>query len=433
MPLPTSAALPRPTSQRRIRAARPKPPLIAAIPLVVGFCSAFALGELFDHDEAKQLTSPPHSEISDGPAADESGPPPPVAAAVGQAPRDGAAATPAPANEATHENTTAGASGFREPRGAREPREPRELDVERRLQRVLVDGKTPYAATVLLEIGTGRVIAVAEHSTRGASAGLATKAMAPAASIFKLVTTSALLQSGVSTSTPVCTHGGKTRMSPKLLVDNPKRDGACATFGEVVPKSLNVAIAKLALKHLDPDALRAEAARWGFGTSTTSTAHIPDDPFAFAEAAAGFGDVKISAMHGAMIAAAVVQDGVLIDGAGAASRAMPRAVADKLRAMMIDTVEDGTARRAFQQAPRLGVSAGGKTGSLTDYETGLDTSWFVGFAPADRPRVAVASVVVNTPIWHVKAPTVAKEALRSYFQSHPVEKKDGTRALVAHR
>jgi peptidoglycan glycosyltransferase len=429
MPQPLQPTLRRPTS-RSIRApelpprprGRVRPPWIAVLPLAVGFFGALGVDEFLDQVRAAQLTSPPQAEMSDEASVS---PPAPIAAAVEQSPTVAPPATPPPPREVARSGSTT-----------------REPDIERKLDRVLEDGRTPYAATVLIEIGTGRVIAVAEHSTRGPSDGLASKPIAPAASIFKLVTTSALLQSGVASSTKVCTHGGKTRMSPKLLVDNPKRDGQCATFADVVPQSLNVAIAKLALKHLDPERLRAEAARWGFGTAHAddmkpSIANIPDDPFAFANAAAGFGDVKISALHGAMIAAAAVQDGLLIaprfdDAADVAAptRAMPVDVARQLRAMMVDTVAEGTGRRSFSQAPRLNVSAGGKTGSLADYDTGLDTSWFVGFAPADKPRVAVASVVVNTAKWHVKAPVVAKEALRAYFAAHPV---DAGRNLVARR
>lgn len=403
--------------RRRIR-----PPWIAALPLAVGFFGALGVDEFLDQAREAQLTSPPQVEMS---AAAPVSVAAPTAVVSEHSPPTAPPATPPAAVAAARSGSTT-----------------READIERRMQRMLVDGQTPYAATVLLEIGTGRVIAVAEHSTRGASEGLALKPIAPAASIFKLVTTSALLQSGVAGSTKVCTHGGKTRMSPQLLLDDPRRDGQCTTFADVLPHSLNVAIAKLALKHLDPERLRAEAARWGFGSvpvegAKASIANIPDDPFAFANAAAGFGDVKISALHGAMIAAAAAQDGLLVaprfddavDG-HAPTRAMPAHVAQQVRAMMIDTVAEGTGRRSFSQAPRLGVTAGGKTGSLADYDTGLDTSWFVGFAPADHPRVAVASVVVNTAKWHVKAPVVAKEALRAYFAAHPV---DTGRALVARR
>jgi cell division protein FtsI/penicillin-binding protein 2 len=43
----------------------------------------------------------------------------------------------------------------------------------------------------------------------------------------------------------------------------------------------------------------------------------------------------------------------------------------------------------------------------------------VGFAPVDDPQVAVASVVVNERLWRVKAPYVAREALRAWFEGAP--------------
>jgi cell division protein FtsI/penicillin-binding protein 2 len=259
--------------------------------------------------------------------------------------------------------------------------------------------------------------------------------MAPAASVFKIVTTSALLRAGVSPSTSVCSHGGKTRMQPGLLLDNAKRDRQCSTLGDALALSQNVAIAKLALKHLEPNVLRTEAAAFGFDAplladvaidAPPSAASIPDDPFGFASTAAGFGDVKISALHGALLAATVAQDGVwiaprFVDETTAElpdhepHRVLDARSASRLQQMMADTVTRGTARRAFDARPRLPQRAAGKTGSLADYRTGLETTWFVGYAPADRPAVAVASVVVNTSKWHVRAATVAKEALRSYF------------------
>ena len=54
----------------------------------------------------------------------------------------------------------------------------------------------------------------------------------------------------------------------------------------------------------------------------------------------------------------------------------------------------------------------GKTGSLADKRPFRDYSWFVGFAPRDAPRVAVAAVVVNEARWRIRAPWLAREALR---------------------
>jgi cell division protein FtsI/penicillin-binding protein 2 len=303
----------------------------------------------------------------------------------------------------------------------------RDAKLEALLEGMLKQGQTPYGAVVVMEAATGRVVAIAEHSTRESSEGLALRPIAPAASVFKVVTTSALLEAGVPANEKVCFHGGKTRMNPKLLQDS-RRDNTCVTLGDVIPKSANVAAAKLATLHLTPGQLRDHAGRWGFGQTlgvkglVPSKARIPDEPFSFAEAAAGFGDVKISAMHGAVLAAVVANGGHLVtpttslEAPSRQSRAIDAPAAKALRRMMTETVTSGTGRRAFHQGPKLGVSAGGKTGSLTDYSTGLDTSWFVGFAPAEAPEYVVSAVVVNTAKWHIKAPWLAKESLRHTFK-----------------
>ncbi len=278
---------------------------------------------------------------------------------------------------------------------------------------MLVNGKTPYSAVVVMEAATGKVLALAEHSTRDDAEGLAMQPMSKAASVFKVITASALLEQGVKENERVCFHGGKTRMQPKNLLDS-KRDQRCTVFGDVVAYSHNVAVAKLASKHLSPQTLRAHAARWGFDADI---AVIPDDEFGFAEAAAGFGDVKLSAMHGAIIASVVANDGLLIAPTLVDADVQSRRVIDEqharvLRKMMKGTVEQGTARRVFAQKPALPFTAAGKTGSLADYSAGLDHSWFVGFAPADAPEIVVAAVVVNTGVWHIKAPWLAKESMR---------------------
>jgi penicillin-binding protein A len=92
--------------------------------------------------------------------------------------------------------------------------------------------------------------------------------------------------------------------------------------------------------------------------------------------------------------------------------------AAQLRAMMSSVVESGTASGAFGARAGL-ISAGGKTGTadrdVYAYDrqgnavvnstgedgrkhyrmTGSTDSWFVGFAPADNPRIAFAVIVEN--------------------------------------
>ena len=91
--------------------------------------------------------------------------------------------------------------------------------------------------------------------------------------------------------------------------------------------------------------------------------------------------------------------------------------------MMRETVTRGTAQRAFARPPRelRGVHVAGKTGSLNEQRPFRDHTWFVGYAPAEKPQVVVASVVVNGPLWRVRAPWVAREALAAYFADHVAE------------
>jgi cell division protein FtsI/penicillin-binding protein 2 len=319
--------------------------------------------------------------------------------------------------------------------------------LQTRLERSLETYRVPFGATVLIDPRTGRILALAEHSTlEPQRRGLSLMALAPAASVFKLVTAAALLEQGITPEEEVCFHGGKHRLQPRLLEDDPRRDHRCSTLASAFGHSTNVVFAKLAGRGLDAERLKATAQRFLFNVPIpfarpveVSKAEIPDDPFAFANTAAGFGPVRLSPLHGALLASIVANDGVLvppsivesIEGGAAPAQEAPRrivseGVAGELAAMMRGTVADGTARRAFRQArgPLRGMSVAGKTGSLSDAEPFRDYTWFVGYAPADRPEVAVATVIVNERLWHVRAPTVAREALEAFF---------ATRGAVASR
>jgi cell division protein FtsI/penicillin-binding protein 2 len=312
--------------------------------------------------------------------------------------------------------------------------------LQAQLTRVLSDHRVPWGATVLIEPRTGRVLAMAEYARRpGEARGLALKAVAPAASVFKIVTSAALLERGVEPESEICYHGGKHRIAPGNLADDPRRDRRCMTLAAALGHSANVVFAKLADRGLSADLLRTEAGRFLFNAPIpfarpveVSRAEIPEDPFALATTAAGFGPVRLSPLHGALLAAIVANGGVFVppeivervDGAEmparqAAHRAVDERVAGALAAMMRTTVTEGTARKLFRDR-RSGsalrdVAVAGKTGSLAERNPYRDYSWFVGFAPADNPQVAVATVVANETLWRVKAPYVAREALRAYF------------------
>src|SRR5262249_62428843 len=75
-------------------------------------------------------------------------------------------------------------------------------------------------------------------------------------------------------------------------------------------------------------------------------------------------------------------------------------------------VRIGTARRTFRQRGFQVPGAVGKTGSLADKNPFRDYSWFVGYAPKDDPKVAVAAVIVNDLVWRMRATYPGRETPR---------------------
>ncbi len=61
------------------------------------------------------------------------------------------------------------------------------------------------------------------------------------------------------------------------------------------------------------------------------------------------------------------------------------------------------------------VSICGKTGSLSGDTPPGFYDWFVGFAPAEDPRIAFCAMLINQKSWRIKGAFVAQEALKSFF------------------
>lgn len=304
-----------------------------------------------------------------------------------------------------------------------------DLKLQNELEGILKSYQTPWAAVVALEPSTGRVLAMAEHSEEDPSLrGLCTQALYPAASIFKIVTAAALLGKGLPLATQACFHGGKRKLTPELLEDGP-RDSICYDLPTAMAKSANVVFAKLTAKNLSSQELKSQVKAWGFNRpldfpvpTDVSLAGIPQDKFNLALTGAGFGDVYLSPLHGAELAAVVANGGewkqpVLFEGEAGpeAQRVVSEPIAKQLAEMMAGTVDSGTARRIFHERGNRLDDAVGKTGSLADKKPFRDYTWFVGYAPRDNPKVAVGAVIVNDPYWRIRATWLGREAMRLYL------------------
>jgi cell division protein FtsI/penicillin-binding protein 2 len=308
------------------------------------------------------------------------------------------------------------------------------LTLDPRLQRaagrILARSGAHEGAIVASDVRTGRILAWAARGDRDYVA----VPFAPSASLFKLVTASALLESGrVSPATRECFDGGEHALTPRDLEG---RGSTCIPFGDALGYSVNAVIARLAKKHLSPSELRRYAKELGFAGEVpidvpvgASEVTIPEDPFGMARASAGFWNGHLSPL-GALFAMQTIANGgervrfsILDHGAAtprvSAGRALRPAVARTLVNMLEETTRKGTAFRAFHHAdgsralPGIAVSA--KTGTLIGGHPTRMYSWFAAFAPSSRPEIAVTVMLGNDLSWHTKANIAGREFLEAYF------------------
>ncbi len=293
---------------------------------------------------------------------------------------------------------------------------------------------------------TGPRARLRELRERGEKFDVNVRAGAPAASIFKVVTGAALVEhAGLSSETEQCYHGGKSRIEPDELEDDPRRDKWCATLGIAMGRSLNVVFGKLAQKHLTPEDLTQAGGAFGFGSPVPFA--VPNQPTRSASRKSRSSSrapppvsgtprsrrsrrrrslrrSRTAASRSSRASCATSRRARTCSGpttarrAWCAARLKPETAAEVSR-MMLQTVSNGSAYKSFHdeqgRAYLPGVNVAGKTGTLTDHKNNRHYTWFVGFAPAEAPEVAFSTLVVNTPTWHIKAPQLAREVLRAYF------------------
>ena len=129
----------------------------------------------------------------------------------------------------------------------------------------------------------------------------------------------------------------------------------------------------------------------------------------FAYAAIGQGDVAVTPLQMATVAGAIANGGVLmaphvvreirdVDGRVVRrigpdewKRAVQPTTAAAVTQMMIDVVKRGTGAAAAVP----GYTVAGKTGTAETADGQPPHAWFIGFAPAEAPRYAIAVIVEN--------------------------------------
>jgi cell division protein FtsI/penicillin-binding protein 2 len=202
-----------------------------------------------------------------------------------------------------------------------------------------------------------------------------------------------------------------------------------------VAHSNNAILGKLAFQKLQPKKLAAAAHKFGLGTvaqlgeleGVVGALEMPGTrDLDFAKVAAGFttdtSGAKLSVMGGAMIAATFASDGkqptptliASIDGTQIPTPVGHRVIsASNARAvakMMMQTCDEGSAAKSFGKGLKHKVA--GKTGTLTRKKPfHMEHSWFVGFAPAEKPELVVSVLFGNPEDWHLRGHEAARRLI----------------------
>lgn len=322
-------------------------------------------------------------------------------------------------------------------------------EMQKEAEKLLKTYKPDYAAIFMMDASSGKVLAMTSFQKDDPNAeNWNLKSNFPAASVFKVVTaTAAVDKAGISPQHKINFNGGNYTLYRKnVMSDKVNKWTRVITLKEAFARSINTAFGRLSLETIHPMDINDYANRFMFNQEIPAdfpvemgVAYVPPErSFALTEVASGFNKTnRMSPVQGAMIAAAVANEGKMVipylveniqDEEGQSvyhaevldnGHIMTAESAQKVRELMGETVTAGTSRKSFRNLIRnkkfKEIEMGGKTGHLTAENPRGRVDWFVGYAMDDTNRVAIAAVSINKEKWTVKSAELGKNMFKKYF------------------
>ncbi|MDJ0393537.1 penicillin-binding protein 2 [Rhodococcus sp. G-MC3] len=242
----------------------------------------------------------------------------------------------------------------------------------------------------------------------------------PPGSTFKVLVTAAALGKGTTPDDQLTAAPTITLPDTNTTLEN-YNGSTCgsaqtASLREAFARSCNTAFVELGIK-TGADSLRETASAFGVGEDTTSVplpvadstiGSIPDDA-ALGQSSIGQRDVALSPLQNAVIAATIANNGVRMaphmvsqlqapDLSNLATtnpesegQAISPDVASTLTSLMV-----GSENNTSGEGKIAGVQIASKTGTAehgTDPRNTPPHAWYIGFAPAEKPTIAIAVIV----------------------------------------
>ncbi|HKZ17908.1 MAG TPA: penicillin-binding transpeptidase domain-containing protein, partial [Geobacteraceae bacterium] len=195
-------------------------------------------------------------------------------------------------------------------------------NVQDRVEKVMENYDVPYGVFVAVEPKTGRILALAGHSTIDPEwARNSYFNVYPMASLFKIITaTAALEQKKVVPDTVFAYRGSSYSENPKYWSVKPGSGSQQMSLTVAMGKSINPVFGRLASDVVGKDSIMSYAHRFGFNQTlfpgfpvTPSKAEVPKNDDELKLMGAGLGrEVKISPLHAVAMIAAIANDGVMM-------------------------------------------------------------------------------------------------------------------------
>ncbi|MCU1602347.1 MAG: Peptidoglycan glycosyltransferase [Frankiales bacterium] len=287
---------------------------------------------------------------------------------------------------------------------------------------ILAEATSPSFDPALVSTHDGKAIRAEYskllHADDDPMTNRAVQSTYPPGSTFKVITSAAALSHGLTPSTripsPTVLDLPGTTANLRNFGGETCGDGTTTTLVDALVISCNTAFGALGMR-LGQDVVRQQAEAFGFGDDSldlpqpVAASVFPTDitKAQTAQSSIGQYDVRVTPLQMAMVAAGIGNGGtvmrpylirsVLSDDLSELSSSEPRLyrnavssdVAKALTSMMVAVVQRGTGTNAQIS----GVTVAGKTGTAQHGDGVPPHAWFIGFAPAVNPVVAVAVVV----------------------------------------
>ena len=197
-----------------------------------------------------------------------------------------------------------------------------DMTLQNFIDRMMKRYRPRYGACAVIDPKTGRVLALVSYEGKGVLSGgrFFLRNIFPAASVYKTITAAAAIEAAqytFQTKVPVIGREHTLYRSQLRREFQPWKE---LPFEDAFAHSINPAFGRIGMYVVGKKVLEEYSLRFGFNTMIpfelpvdSSKVSVPDDTaYAMAEFASGYNrKTSISPLHGALIASAVAEDGVM--------------------------------------------------------------------------------------------------------------------------